>query len=487
MPENELKGRDRTYGAIIGIAALATVLFIPAPSDMPVAAWRVAGVALLMATWWITEALPIPATALIPLVLFPLLGVSSMRGTATPYADPIIFLFLGGFIIGTGMQRWALHKRIGLRAIMLTGTSPHRLIGGFMLATALLSMWISNSATAIMMLPVAASVLALLNAGDDSGKISQYNLGTALMLAVAYGASIGGLGTLIGTPPNALLAAYMAREYGVTIGFAQWMALGLPLVAIMLTGAWVILIRLHPVGESVGLNATQVIAVEFEKLGTMTTAEMRVACVFGLTAFAWITRPLYSGFVPGVDDTTIAISGALALFLIPSGMPEGGRLIAWDDLKALPWGVLILFGGGLSLAEAINSSGLAAWLGAVMTALANWPIILVIAAATVAMIFLTELTSNTASAATFLPIGAAIAVGIGIDPVALTAPLALAASCAFMLPVATPPNAIVFSSGRITIAQMARAGFWINILGAVAIVALSYPLAGWLFGNAALP
>lgn len=237
MPEPELKGRDRSYGATIGLAALAAVLIIPPPAGMPMAAWHVAGVALLMAAWWITEALPIPATALVPLVLFPLFGISPMRATAAPYADPIIFLFLGGFIIGTGMQRWVLHKRIGLRAIMLIGTSPRRLIGGFMLATALLSMWISNSATAIMMLPVAASVLALLNAGDDASEISQDNLGTALMLAVAYGASIGGLGTLIGTPPNALLAAYMAREYGVTIGFAQWMALGLPLVAIMLAGA----------------------------------------------------------------------------------------------------------------------------------------------------------------------------------------------------------------------------------------------------------
>lgn len=226
MPEPELKGRDRSYGAMIGIAALAAVLIIPPPAGMPTAAWHVAGVALLMAACWITEALPIPATAMIPLVLFPLFGVSPMRATAAPYADPIIFLFLGGFIIGTGMQRWSLHKRIGLRAITLMGTAPRRLIGSFMLATALLSMWISNSATAIMMLPVAASVLALLNRSDDGDDTSQSNLSVGLMLAVAYGASIGGLGTLIGTPPNALLAAYMAREHGVIIGFAQGAAAG---------------------------------------------------------------------------------------------------------------------------------------------------------------------------------------------------------------------------------------------------------------------
>lgn len=483
MPETELKGRGRNFGTILGIAALTAVLLVPPPADMPVAAWRVAGVACLMATWWITEALPIPATALIPLVLFPLLDVGAMRQSAAPYADPIIFLFLGGFIIGIGMQRWALHKRIGLRAIMLMGTTPHRLIGGFMLSTAALSMWISNSATAIMMLPVAASVLALLKQNESANEVSRNNLSVALMLAVAYGASIGGLGTLIGTPPNALLAAYMAREHGVTIGFAQWMVLGLPLVVVMLIGAWLILTHLHPVSESIGINAGQAIHAELEKHGAMTAAEVRVACVFSLTALGWICRPLYSGFAPALDDTTIAIAGALALFLIPSGMPEGGRLVTWDDLRALPWGVLILFGGGLSLADAITNSGLATWLGATMGALASWPTILLIAVATFAMIFLTELTSNTASAATFLPIGGAIAVGNGIDPLALTVPLALAASCAFMLPVATPPNAIVFSSGQVTVAQMAHAGLWINLLGGVAIVVLCHLLAERLFGN----
>lgn len=483
MVEHELKGRNRSHGLLIGAALLALALVVPPPAGMSPQAWYVAGVALLMATWWITEALPIPATALIPLVLFPLLGVATMRDTAAPYADPIIFLFLGGFVIGTGMQRWALHKRIGLRAIMLMGTTFHRLVGGFMLATALLSMWISNSATAIMMLPVAVSVLALLDRSYGTDEASRGNLGVVLMLAVAYGASIGGLGTLIGTPPNALLAAYMAREHGVAIGFAQWMALGLPLVAIMLAGAWIILIRLHPFDQGAIPDAGKVVQTELEQLGPMNTAEMRMACVFGLTAFAWVTRPLYSEFVPAIDDTAIAIAGALALFLLPSGMPEQRRLLAWDDLKALPWGVLILFGGGLSLASAINSSGLAAWLGAGMGTLASWPALLIVVVATLAMIFLTELTSNTASAATFLPIGGALAVGIGLDPLALTAPLALAASCAFMLPVATPPNAIVFSSGRITIAQMARAGLWINLFGSIVIAAVAYPLAGWLFAK----
>lgn len=472
---------QRNWGAIIGVALFLAVMLLPAPAGMPAPAWKVAGVALLMAMLWITEALPIPATALLPLILFPLFGVASMRDAASPYADPVIFLFFGGFIIGLGMQRWSLHRRLGLRAILWIGTSPHRLIAGFMVATALLSMWVSNTATTIMMLPVALSVLTLFDERAKGVQHPHTNLGIVLMLAVAYGASIGGLGTLIGTPPNALLAAYMAREHGIQIGFAQWMALGLPVVTLMLTGAWLILIRIYPVRIDVADDAAQVVQSELDTLGPISAPEIRTACVFGLTALAWITRPLYAGSVSGIDDTTIAVAGAFVLFLIPSGAPEGGRLLAWDDVRTLPWGVLILFGGGLSLAGAINSSGLAAWLGANLHILITWPVILIVAIATLAMIFLTELTSNTASAATFLPIGGAIALGIGLDPITLIVPLALAASCAFMLPVATPPNAIVFSSGRITIAQMARVGFWINLFGAGTIVAASYPLAGWLF------
>jgi solute carrier family 13 (sodium-dependent dicarboxylate transporter), member 2/3/5 len=477
----QLEGRGRGYGIVIGLVLLAVTLIVPPPEGLSPQAWRVAGVALLMAAWWITEALPIPATALLPLVLFPLFGIASARDAAAPYADPVIFLFLGGFIIGAAMQRWQLHRRIGLTAISRIGTAPHRLIGGFMLASALLSMWVSNSATAIMMLPVALSVLALIDRHGEIDPDARASLSVVLMLAVAYGANIGGLGTLIGTPPNALLAAYMAREHGVQIGFAQWMALGVPLVVILLLGTWLILMRLHRTALAAAFDAGDVVAQELNKLGALTAAELRVAIVFAATALAWVTRPLLSPYVPGLDDTTIAIAGALALFLIPSGMPEGGRLIGWDDLSALPWGVLVLFGGGLSLASAIAGSGLAEWLGNALSALGHWPLLLLVAVATVAMIFLTELTSNTASAAAFLPFGGAVALGIGIDPLLLTVPLALAASCAFMLPVATPPNAIVFASGRIAIAQMARAGLWLNLYASIVIIALSYPLVTWLF------
>ena len=474
--------RHRLPTLVISAAVAATMLALPAPGDMPLAAWRVAAVALLMATWWITEVIPIPATALLPLVLFPLLGINALREAAAPYADPIIFLFLGGFVIGTAMQRWSLHRRIGLSVVALVGVTSRRLSAGLLLATAFLSMWISNSATAIIMLPVAMSVLALLDRHHGAlDARSRHNIGIALMLAVAYGASIGGLATLIGTPANALLAAYLAREQGIVIGFAQWMMLGLPLTVLLLGAVWLLLNWLFPVKHEIGGTAERFVREELERLGPMSPAEIRVAVVFALTALAWVLRPLYGAAIPALDDTLIALLGALALFVLPSGMPDRGRLLVWHDTKGLPWDVLILFGSGLSLAAAISASGLAQWLGLSMQLLAGLPAIWLVAAATVMMVFLTELTSNTASAATFIPITGAIAAGIGLDPLLATLPLALAASCAFMMPVATPPNAIVFASGQVTIAQMARAGIWLNLVAAVLIVAICYPLAGVLF------
>ena len=477
----EARGGAGRIGAIVGVAFLVVVLILPPPEGMAAEAWRVAGVAGLMACWWITGALPIPATSLVPLILFPLLGVADVRAAAAPYADPVIFLFLGGFILGTGMQRWSLHVRIGLNTLAFVGTEPARLAGGFLIATALVSMWVSNTATAIMMLPVAVSVLDLFDRRGDLDAASRKNLGVVLTLAVAYGASIGGVATIIGTPTNAVLVGFMNREYGVAIGFAQWMALGVPLSVLMLAGCWFVLTRVYPVRAGGQTEAGAVLRAEIGRLGRVSPAELRIAVVFGLTAAAWVTRPLLAGLVPGLDDTVIAVAAALSLFVIPSGMNEGGRLLAWDDLVELPWGVLLLFGGGLSLAAAISDSGLAAWIGAVMQALDNWPVFLVIAAATVGMIFLTELTSNTASAAAFLPLAGAVAVGLGFDPLLIAVPLTLAASCAFMLPVATPPNAIVYSSGRLTIAEMVRAGMWMNLLGIFVVLGVNFVLTRWLF------
>ena len=480
MP-NPVQSRARFAGFVIGLAAFAAAMLAPVPEGLTPEAMRVAGVAALMAAWWIVEVIPVSATALLPIVLFPLLGVVPLAKATAPYADPIVFLFLGGFVLGIATQRWELHRRIGLGIIAAVGTSPARISAGLMLATGFLSMWVSNTATALMMLPIATSVLALFERNLDDAR-SRENLGVLLMLSVAYGASIGGIATLIGTPPNALLAGLMAREYGIQIGFAQWMILGLPVSAVMLAVAWLALTRMHPVALTNAVDMDEVIGRGRRELGSLSPAEIRIVCVLLAAAIGWIFRPLLTPYVPSLNDTTVAVAAALALFLLPSGMPKGGRLLTWDDLQDLPWGVLLLFGGGLTLAAAIDSSGLAAWLASTMSGLQSWPVILIVAVVTVGMIFLTELTSNTASAATFLPFAAAVAVSLGLAPPALAVPLAIAASCAFMLPVATPPNAIIFASGRITIAQMARAGLWLNIIASAVILA-AYPLIGFLFAK----
>jgi sodium-dependent dicarboxylate transporter 2/3/5 len=480
----ESKRDVRLIGTGIGLLFFLSVFVLPAPAEMSIEAWRVTGVALLMATWWITNAIPIPATSLVPLVLFPIFGVAGIREAALPYADPIIFLFLGGFILGTAMQRWSLHVRIGLRTLTIVGTQPTRLVGGFLLATALPSMWVSNTATTIMMIPVAVSVLTLLDRRTDIDDVTIRNLGIILVLAVAYGATIGGLATIVGTPTTAVLVGFMNREYGVEIGFAQWMVLGVPLSAIMLLGCWRVLIWVYPIGAFgavAGRDAKNALSAEMVKLGPITIAEKRVALVFGITACTWILRPLIDNYIDGLSDTGIAIIAALSLFFIPSGSEKGRRLLVWEDLRDLPWGVLFLFGGGLSLAAAISSSGLAAWVGTVMQTLDAWPVLLVVAIATIGMTFLTELTSNTASATAILPLAAAVALGLGFDPMLIAVPLTVAASLAFMLPVATPPNAIAYSTGRITIGEMVRAGFWLNLFGIGIALGLNYAITSWLF------
>lgn len=479
----------RAVGLLVALGAFVLLLVLPAPTGMSPEAWRVTAVAVLMAVLWVTEALPLAATSLVPLVAFPLLGIARAKDAAAPYADPLIFLFLGGFVLGLGLQRWNLHRRIALAIVGRLGTSPARLVGGFLLATAFLSMWVSNTATAVMMLPVALSVIGLVEGAADGGSAGERrNLAVGLLLAVAYGASIGGLATLIGTPPNALLAAYMARTHGVEVGFAQWMALGVPLSLVMLALAWVLLAKvMYPVAAGAVAGAEEAVGREARGLGPLSGPELRVGLIFLLTALAWVFRPLVADYVPGLDDTVIAIAAALALFALPSGAPGGGRLLDWGAAREVPWGVLLLFGGGLSLAAAIADSGLAEWLGALIQGLGGLPTVLVVLAATLAIIFLTELTSNTATAAAFLPLVGSAAVGLGLDPFLLAVPVALAASCAFMLPVATPPNAIVYGSGHLAIADMARVGLWLNLLGTLVITAATYAAVGTLLATPAKP
>jgi sodium-dependent dicarboxylate transporter 2/3/5 len=462
-------------GAVLGCG----VIISPVPEGISPEAWKVLGVTLWMAFWWLTEALPVAVTALIPLILFPALGIFDFKISAAPYAHPLIFLFMGGFIIAKAIEAWNLHRRIALLMVRTFGTRPDYLIAGFMLATATLSMWVSNTATTVMMLPIAISIIGVLNEKEDP-RIAA-NTATALLLGIAYAASIGGAGTLVGTPPNALLAAFAQERLGIELGFAKWMTIGLPVVVVMLPLAWLLLTRFTcPVARRPIPGADTVIKSEIDALGPMSKAEKRVLAVFVLTALSWIFRPLISDIFPGVGltDPGIALIGALALFIIPSGKGDGSGLMTWPRAVTLPWGVLLLFGGGLSLAGAIAKSGLADTVGGSLAGLESFPTIVLVAAVATLIVFLTEITSNTATTAVFLPIVAAVAVSAGIAPLDLAIPVALAASCAFMMPVATPPNAIVFASERLTVAQMARAGFLLNLIAISVIVLITSALAG---------
>jgi sodium-dependent dicarboxylate transporter 2/3/5 len=485
QPEPSIKLPDtskKTYrpaqriGLVTGAVIFVIALLVPPPAGLTQEGWLTAAVALLMATWWMTEALPIQATALLPLGLFPTLGVLDAQSAAAPYADRMIFLFMGGFFIAVTMQKWGLHKRIALRIIAFVGTSPNRLILGFMLATAFLSMWISNTATVAMMLPIGLAVSEMFKPLDHRGP---YEFGIALMLGVAYGASIGGVSTLIGTPPNAALAGAASQLLDVQIGFVEWMGVGLPFTIIMLPVTWVLLTRvLYPPGNLSG-NAGALIEKERSGLGAISRGEKLTALVFALTALAWVLRqektfgdltiPGLQTWLPFLHDSTIAMLAAIVLFVLPVNWRKGEFVLDWQTARGIPWGVLVLFGGGLSLARAMDQSGLAAWIGGAVAALEAVPLIVIIDVVVELVVFLTELTSNIATTNMAMPVMAGAAVGLGEPPLMLMATAALAASMAFMLPVATPPNAIVFGSGYLTVPQMARAGLVLNLLAIIAI------------------
>lgn len=476
------KSHWRGLGLVVGIALFIGMIANTPPEGMTSLAWRVAAVTSLMAVLWITEALPVAATALIPLAAFPLLGIGTITKTAAPYANPLIFLFLGGFIIALTMERWQLHTRIALAVLRRAGSRMDTLIAAFMGATAFLSMWVSNTATTLMMIPIALSVAAL---GRDERGTGLYEFAPALLLSVAYGASIGGIATLVGTPPNAFLAAFMLERFGIRIGFAEWLMMGLPLALLMLAVVWWLLTHVvFRFGAARLVGAEDAIAAHAGAQGPMTRAEKMTAVLFICTATLWITRPWITGAlgIPGLDDTVIAMTAALAAFCLPVDIRRGIFLMDWEHARRLPWGILLLFGGGLTLAGAIASSGLADWIGDRLTIVGGLAPVLVVLAVVAIIIFLTELTSNTATTATFLPVVATLALTIGENPLLLAVPAALAASCAFMLPVATPPNAIAFGSGHLTVPQMARAGFLLNIAAIVLITAIAYAALPILFG-----
>lgn len=469
-PEYSMRAR---VGLLLGPFLFVLMLVLPPPAGMSQGAWRVAA-GVLMAAWWVTEAIPIPATALLPLLLFPLLGVAPVTEAAAPYANPVIFLFMGGFIIAMALEVCGLHRRMALAIIRAVGTQPVRLIAGFMVATALLSMWVSNTATVVMMLPMALSVIQMMERQASPDSALDPNFATALLLGLAYGASIGGLGILIGTPPNALLVRFMNETYGVQIGFGEWMLVGVPLVLVLLPACWLLLTRvLFPLRGSQISGGEAAIQEEIRTLGPLSRAEVIVGTITALTAGAWIFQPLIAKSFTGVSDAVIAIAGALLLFLVPVNWRRGEFPLRWEQAERLPWAVLILFGGGLSLANAVQETGLAEWIGQAFSGVSAWSVVLVVIIVTTVVVFLTELTSNTATAAAFLPVVAA-------HPLLLTVPTAIAASCAFMMPVATPPNAIVYGSGRITNPQMARAGLTLNVISVVVITAAVFGLVPYI-------
>jgi len=480
--------RYQWVGLGLGPLLCLAILLSPTPPGLTELAWKTAAVAVLMAVWWATEAIPVAITAVLPLIAFPLLGVSDIKATATPYAHPIIYLFLGGFILALAIQRWNLHRRIALNIILFVGTNPQAIVVGFMIATAFLSMWISNTATTMMMLPVALSVIAVLTDNPDLDPENgdpnvrpvldpnNRNFAVALLLGIAYSANVGGMGTLIGTGPNALVAAFLKENYDIDIGFARWMAIGIPIIFLMLPAVWVTLTRFaYPFTVPETRKGASVIRDARDELGPTSPAEWRLTLLCGFVALMWILRPWLK--VPGLTDAGIAMFGALMLFLIPAGSGDKSEfLLDWERTTRLPWGVLILIGGGLSLAQAVSTTGLAQWAGDGIMALELTNMLLLIGAIVTLIIFLTELTSNTATTAALLPVVASIAAAGGMEAIYLAAPAALAASCAFMLPVATPPNAIVFSTGLVSIPQMVRAGFIINLFGIVLLSGFAYLL-----------
>ncbi|GAA2002197.1 DASS family sodium-coupled anion symporter [Brevibacterium samyangense] len=504
--------RIRWTGFAAGLV-LAALLYLVMPAEVPQAARVTAAVAGLMAVWWMTEAVPIPATALVPLVAFPVLvplipgEEEDVEVTVTSigasYGQDTIFLFMGGFLIALAMQRWNLHRRIALVVLSLMGDRTDFMIAGFMLATGFLSMWVSNTATAVLMLPIGLSVLLLVNeamekagtdgaaaagttgsasAEDVKAAVLKSRFGTALMLGIAYAASVGSLGTIIGTPPNTLLVGYLQETHDITIGFGQWMLVGVPLAAVMLVITWFLLVKVLFKPEVTHVpGGRDLIRKELAALGPVSTGERLVLAVFVLAALAWVIVPTVFE-EPPISDAGIGLVAGLLLFLLPAGAARGVRLLDWESAVRLPWGVLLLFGGGLALSSMFTKSGLTDWIGEVSQGLGALPVVLLVVIVTAGIIFLTEITSNTATAATFLPVIGGVAMGIGADPLLLTVPVAIAATCAFMLPVATPPNAVAYGTGYVTIGQMIRGGLWLNIIGVVLITLVTLTLGVWVLG-----
>ncbi|MFT5925328.1 MAG: sodium-dependent dicarboxylate transporter 2/3/5 [Rubritalea sp.] len=473
----------KQIGLFLGPILFILVRFFYAAEGLSDEANAVLASTLWIAAWWITEAVPIAATALLPIVLFPLTGGLALSETTASYGHKYIFLFIGGFMLAIAIERWNLHKRIALTIIKLVGTNINKIILGFMLATAFLSMWISNTATAVMILPVGIAIILQLQDNPTTKKNENLIFGKALMLSIAYSASIGGMATLIGTPPNLVLAGVVESTFNTEITFFQWFLFGFPLSMILLFICWMYLTKFAFKFEQKEFpGGKEEINRQLASLGSMSYEEKIIAFVFSLTAIAWICRSfLLSLWIPAIDDTIIAITGALLLFLIPN-KDKSQALLTWEDAVKLPWGILILFGGGMALATAFESSGLAIWIGSQLASLEGISLFILLLVIIATVNFLTEITSNLATTAMLLPILVSVAAILNINPYYLLVSATVAASCAFMLPVATPPNAVVFGSGYLSIKDMVQKGIWMNLISIIILTLFVYFALPWLWG-----
>jgi sodium-dependent dicarboxylate transporter 2/3/5 len=502
MENSEVINTRNFFGLVLGTLVFFLMLFIIPDSAMPFTARKMAAIALLMAIWWISEAIPIPVTALLPIVLFPLLKIMPTSAVTINYSNHLIYLFLGGFIIALTIERWNLHKRIALKIISLIGSNQRFIILGFMIATAFLSMWISNTATTMMMIPIGLAVIAHLyrSTGEEQFVRGRNNFALALMLAIAYSASIGGISTIIGTPPNVVFIGILKSSFPAApeIGFLQWMLFALPFSIIFLPISWLYLVYVaSPVkGGSSKLGET-LINQELKNLGPMSSAEKSTLAIFITTGLLWLLRSdvdlgeiqitgwaSFLGLKGYVHDSTVAIVMAILTFVIPSGDTKDGKrifLMEWSWVKRIPWGILILFGGGFALAHGFQESGLTLWLGEQLRTFHFLPLVVIILSVCAMATFTTEFASNTAMASTILPILAGLSVALEVNPMILMIPATISCSTAFMLPIATPPNAIVFGSGYIRIRDMVRIGLILNVIGLLLILILVYFLAGSIF------
>ncbi len=478
---------SKAIGLIAGPLVFIFLLNTAAPDGLNLEAWKVIALATWMVAWWITEAMPLPVTALLPMIVLPMLGIFSQEEASTPYASPIVFLFMGGFLIALAMEKQNLHSRIALNLIRVIGTNPNGIILGFMVATAFLSMWISNTATAVMMLPIAMSVVKLLSERIvEENQIGVKNFSLVLLLSIAYAANIGGTATIIGTPPNVVMVGYLNQFYDYDLAFGKYLLVGIPAAVAMLAITYLLLTKILYPNKIKGQKDTgELVTSKLLALGKISRAEWLVAIIFVLTASAWIFRSPINNMIGSnfLNDTLIAMAGGILMFIVPVNFKKGEFIMDWSATKELPWGILLLFGGGLTLAKAMEVTGIIQSVGEAVSGNSQWELWLLLLVLTSIMLFMTELMSNVALCVIFLPVVLGIADGLNIPRLMLAIPVTLASSYAFMMPVSTPPNAIVYSSGFISMKQMVKAGFILNLISIIILMILSQTLIPWVYGE----